>query len=345
MTGDITSQTRTFASITSEPTTWSGYGITDAYTATTIDSKLSGYLPLSGGTLTGNISTKSFKSGTDSLGFYLEANSNLGLRIQYNKSTTGSDYDQLLLQNGVLKFNSKEVIHSGNYNSYAPTLTGTGASGTWGISISGNAATATNADTLDDLHAADFAKVKNHIVSGTDVNSIGYGVTDDGNMYYGPMATFGTADYFIEIQSPYNKPELYYRQYNTNGYSDKKQFAFTDSNVASATKLQTQRTLWGKPFDGSADVSGNISMGYSKIYWLNDANNYYIDIDNAGQASYKAYFGHIFYTHGVQRLLIHDSGNILIGTTTDNGYKLQVNGSERVYGDLIVDGEVSALVA
>lgn len=35
------------------------------------------------------------------------------------------------------------IIHTGNYNSYAPTLTGTGASGTWGISVSGNAATAT----------------------------------------------------------------------------------------------------------------------------------------------------------------------------------------------------------
>lgn len=36
------------------------------------------------------------------------------------------------------------ALHAGNYNSYSPTLTGTGASGTWGISISGNAATATN---------------------------------------------------------------------------------------------------------------------------------------------------------------------------------------------------------
>jgi hypothetical protein len=36
-------------------------------------------------------------------------------------------------------------LHSSNYNSYAPTLTGGGASGTWGISISGNAATATSA--------------------------------------------------------------------------------------------------------------------------------------------------------------------------------------------------------
>lgn len=33
------------------------------------------------------------------------------------------------------------ILHSGNYNSYAPTLTGTGASGTWGISITGNAGT------------------------------------------------------------------------------------------------------------------------------------------------------------------------------------------------------------
>ena len=35
------------------------------------------------------------------------------------------------------------VLTNRNYNSYAPTLTGTGASGTWGINITGNAATAT----------------------------------------------------------------------------------------------------------------------------------------------------------------------------------------------------------
>jgi hypothetical protein len=33
------------------------------------------------------------------------------------------------------------VLHSGNFNSYAPTLTGGGASGTWGINITGNAGT------------------------------------------------------------------------------------------------------------------------------------------------------------------------------------------------------------
>jgi hypothetical protein len=40
--------------------------------------------------------------------------------------------------------NSNVVLHAGNYTSYSPTLTGGGASGTWGISITGNAATAAN---------------------------------------------------------------------------------------------------------------------------------------------------------------------------------------------------------
>jgi hypothetical protein len=36
------------------------------------------------------------------------------------------------------------MLHSNNFNTYSPTLTGTGASGTWGISITGNSATVTN---------------------------------------------------------------------------------------------------------------------------------------------------------------------------------------------------------
>lgn len=40
------------------------------------------------------------------------------------------------------------ILDSENYNTYAPTKTGGGASGTWGISISGNAASATTANSL-----------------------------------------------------------------------------------------------------------------------------------------------------------------------------------------------------
>lgn len=37
----------------------------------------------------------------------------------------------------------RTTLNNANYNSYSPTLTGTGASGTWGISVTGNANTAT----------------------------------------------------------------------------------------------------------------------------------------------------------------------------------------------------------
>ena len=46
-----------------------------------------------------------------------------------------------------------EVIDTSTVNNYAPTKTGSGASGTWGINISG---TATNADKLDGYHASDL---------------------------------------------------------------------------------------------------------------------------------------------------------------------------------------------
>ena len=47
--------------------------------------------------------------------------------------------------------NNNNILHAGNYNSYAPTLTGTGASGTWGISISGNSATTSQRSFSNDI--------------------------------------------------------------------------------------------------------------------------------------------------------------------------------------------------
>ncbi len=40
---------------------------------------------------------------------------------------------------GQLDVNGQRVLNAGNYTSYAPSLTGSGASGTWGINITGNA--------------------------------------------------------------------------------------------------------------------------------------------------------------------------------------------------------------
>ena len=43
------------------------------------------------------------------------------------------------------------LIHSGNYTQFSPTKTGSGASGTWGINVTGNAATATKVKSMDFL--------------------------------------------------------------------------------------------------------------------------------------------------------------------------------------------------
>ena len=62
------------------------------------------------------------------------------------------------------------VLHAGNYSSYSPTLSGTGATGTWGISISGSAASATNATTLGGYAVAGARNDGASVIAKTDAN-------------------------------------------------------------------------------------------------------------------------------------------------------------------------------
>jgi hypothetical protein len=55
-----------------------------------------------------------------------------------------------------LSANIRQSLHSSNYNSYAPTLTGGGASGTWGINITGSA------NTLDGIDSSGFVQTTNN---------------------------------------------------------------------------------------------------------------------------------------------------------------------------------------
>ena len=79
-----------------KPTTLSGYGITNAYTKTEVDNALSGYLPLSGGNMTGNITFASNTGfyakdtgGTARLAMKLDGTDNL--LIGYGTSIGGSN--------------------------------------------------------------------------------------------------------------------------------------------------------------------------------------------------------------------------------------------------------------
>ena len=51
---------------------------------------------------------------------------------------------------------SAELLHTQNYTSYTVTKTGSGASGTWGISISGNATTSTKLATARSINGTNF---------------------------------------------------------------------------------------------------------------------------------------------------------------------------------------------
>nr|DAU23791.1 MAG TPA: Endo-N-acetylneuraminidase [Caudoviricetes sp.] len=66
--------------------------------------------------------------------------------IYYKRITSGA------VQNG----GWVRVLDSLNYNSYAPTKTGGGASGTWGISVSGNASTASTLQTARTINGTSF---------------------------------------------------------------------------------------------------------------------------------------------------------------------------------------------
>ena len=55
-----------------------------------------------------------------------------------------------------LKLDGNNVLHTGNYNNYSPTKTGGGASGTWGISVSGNSATTTKLITARSINGTNF---------------------------------------------------------------------------------------------------------------------------------------------------------------------------------------------
>ena len=66
--------------------------------------------------------------------------------LYYKRITNGS------VQNG----GWVKVLDSLNYNSYSPTKTGGGASGTWGISVSGNASTATTLQTARTINGTSF---------------------------------------------------------------------------------------------------------------------------------------------------------------------------------------------
>ena len=205
-----------------------------------------------------------------------------------------------------------------------------------------NVASATNADKVDGYHASDIFTYEGETYTNGESslwNSYGAKIYANalpdnltGVYNYGQVLSFGGGNAKFDMYISHVATDPYYDHtqggiYVRSGWStDRKpwrKLAFTDGNVASATKLQTARTIWGQSFDGSGDVGGNLHIYTSKIFWHNDNANYYITCPlttSSARLEYMAYGGHAFL-----------GGNVGFGTTNP-AYKLDISHS---IGDMI----------
>lgn len=178
-------------------------------------------------------------------------------------------------------------------------------------------------------------------------NGIQYtsGSSSNNGKEYGVLASFWCGDSSWQIVGGRVGGGLLYRSGNgtSTSWGEWKTIAFTDGNIASATKLQTSRTIWGQSFDGT----GNIEVtSYGMMRWLYFSNSGGTEQGYVGRGSdtndiYLSTYGENalrFQTNNTLRASITSFGNVLIDTTTDSGYKLDVNGNVRLGGLTPKDG-------
>lgn len=190
------------------------------------------------------------------------------------------------------------------------------------LSVSNNYAS--NADTVDNLHATAFARAdQTQAVDLNTVNGKGimtnaanadattarhYPIAEAGTLFYG-TAAYGSAN---QIYGTFNSNRWFARGGggSTTAKTAWKEFAFKTDNVASATKLATARSIWGQSFNGTGNVSGSLT---STNFLLNDSTtNPYLKLVLNGINWYcQAYNGYMYLGNGsTNSIRIDSTGNL-----------------------------------
>lgn len=234
-----------------------------------------------------------------------------------------------------------------------------------------------DADLLDGFHKSDIydnvtAKLSslNDVLNSNGIRIYGFGYGDSASVANKPAGNsdargtigFGGIYCPMQLSWQYLGTDLYIRTKYSGNWQGWKRIAFTTDNVASATRLQTPRTLWGQSFDGTGNVNGAMTVNYTgetgillkrveadsgafiRLYNNNQTTNYFrIGMYGAG------YFGIAY--NGADAIAILSNRCVGINTSAP-GYTLDVNGSlhvrtlvyfdstARINGDIWTNGQV-----
>ena len=240
------------------------------------------------------------------------------------------------LQNGTGYSSWRTVIHSGNYNSYAPTLTGTGASGNWAINSSNitaytiNQSVGTgNSPTFVDIYANEWFRNNN-------VNEGLYN-TASGNHFYS-----GAASIWNITGASNNAVRLKFRNNHESTlfgcvYADSSPaigFLSADENWALRIDASKNVQIYGTDLTVGNSTSSNIYMtdtdettrrihcNSGRIGFLNSANGWGAYCDNSG----NWFANNLSGTNTGDQTNI--SGNAATATTAPSG----INRGDQIHG-------------
>jgi len=175
-----------------------------------------------------------------------------------NTTITGfANVSSTLNAAGAITQNGNQVLHAGNYTSYAPSLTGSGASGSWGISITGNAAGAT---------FSNDSVTQDDITTRTDS---GFYQSSTGTTAEGWPLNDGTWQHMISCTHS-NDGNYYAMQLGSGFYS---QGLFYRATNGSGSTAWSRVALYNNSYDAAL---------YASAYYDSNNTAYYLDAANAG---------------------------------------------------------------